>query len=52
VSYSSRCSMTIRTARSRSSCGYLPARRVMAPSCQGREPPGNSEDAGGLFGGV
>ncbi len=37
---SPRCSITIRTARSRSSCGYLFG-LVIAPSSQGMEPPGN-----------
>jgi hypothetical protein len=37
---SPRCSLTIRTARSRNSCGYLFG-LVIAPSSQGVEPPGN-----------
>jgi len=37
-SCSSWCSNTMRTARSRSSCGYL-VDLVMAPSSQGLEPP-------------
>ena len=40
VGYWPWCSSTIRTARSRSSAGYLPPRpTVMAPSSQGLEPP-------------
>src|SRR5207302_4203176 len=38
--YSWACSWTIRTARSRSSAGYL-GDRAIAPSSQGLEPPGN-----------
>src|SRR5438309_8022125 len=38
--YSWACSWTIRTARSRSSAGYL-GDRAIAPSSQGMEPPGN-----------
>src|SRR5262249_13120346 len=36
--YSPRCSCTIRTARSRTSCGYLP-RLLIAPSSHRMEPP-------------
>jgi len=38
---SSWCSNTILTARSRSSCGYLPG-RVMAPTSHESEPPRNA----------